>query len=238
MSARLAMMSREAVKGGEQVILFHNRRGFAPVVVCKQCGYVPKCQNCDVSLTYHRKAGEMVCHYCGATYKLPTICPACKEPTIEVYGYGTERIEEIAESSFPGARIMRMDLDTTRNKDSYLNIINDFSLGKADILVGTQMVTKGLDFERVSLVGILNADNLINFPDFRASERAFNMLEQVAGRAGRRNKRGLVIVQTSQPPILYCRTSRPTTTRDFTSMSLKSVGVTAILRLRASSTST
>ena len=204
MSARLAMMSREAVKGGEQVILFHNRRGFAPVVVCKQCGYVPKCQNCDVSLTYHRKAGEMVCHYCGATYKLPTICPACKEPAIEVYGYGTERIEEIAESSFPGARIMRMDLDTTRNKDSYLNIINDFSLGKADILVGTQMVTKGLDFERVSLVGILNADNLINFPDFRASERAFNMLEQVAGRAGRRNKRGLVIVQTSQPahPIL------------------------------------
>lgn len=204
MSARLAMMSREAVKGGEQVILFHNRRGFAPVVVCKQCGYVPKCQNCDVSLTYHRKAGEMVCHYCCATYKLPTICPACKEPAIEVYGYGTERIEEIAESSFPGARIMRMDLDTTRNKDSYLNIINDFSLGKADILVGTQMVTKGLDFERVSLVGILNADNLINFPDFRASERAFNMLEQVAGRAGRRNKRGLVIVQTSQPahPIL------------------------------------
>lgn len=204
MSARLAMMSREAVKGGEQVILFHNRRGFAPVVVCKQCGYVPKCQNCDVSLTYHRKAGEMVCHYCGATYKLPTICPACKEPAIEVYGYGTERIEEIAENSFPGARIMRMDLDTTRNKDSYLNIINDFSLGKADILVGTQMVTKGLDFERVSLVGILNADNLINFPDFRASERAFNMLEQVAGRAGRRNKRGLVIVQTSQPahPIL------------------------------------
>lgn len=204
MSARLTMMSREAVKGGEQVILFHNRRGFAPVVVCKQCGYVPKCQNCDVSLTYHRKAGEMVCHYCGATYKLPTICPACKEPAIEVYGYGTERIEEIAESSFPGARIMRMDLDTTRNKDSYLNIINDFSLGKADILVGTQMVTKGLDFERVSLVGILNADNLINFPDFRASERAFNMLEQVAGRAGRRNKRGLVIVQTSQPahPIL------------------------------------
>ena len=204
MSARLAMMSREAVKGGEQVILFHNRRGFAPVVVCKQCGYVPKCQNCDVSLTYHRKAGEMVCHYCGATYKLPTICPACKEPAIEVYGYGTERIEEIAESSFPGARIMRMDLDTTRNKDSYLNIINDFSLGKADILVGTQMVTKGLDFERVSLVGIRNADNLINFPDFRASERAFNMLEQVAGRAGRRNKRGLVIVQTSQPahPIL------------------------------------
>lgn len=204
MSARLAMMSREAVKGDEQVILFHNRRGFAPVVVCKQCGYVPKCQNCDVSLTYHRKAGEMVCHYCGATYKLPTICPACKEPAIEVYGYGTERIEEIAESSFPGARIMRMDLDTTRNKDSYLNIINDFSLGKADILVGTQMVTKGLDFERVSLVGILNADNLINFPDFRASERAFNMLEQVAGRAGRRNKRGLVIVQTSQPahPIL------------------------------------
>lgn len=204
MSARLAMMSREAVKGGEQVILFHNRRGFAPVVVCKQCGYVPKCQNCDVSLTYHRKAGEMVCHYCGATYKLPTICPACKEPAIEVYGYGTERIEEIAESSFPGARIMRMDLDTTRNKDSYLNIINDFSLGKADILVGTQMVTKGLDFERVSLVGILNSDNLINFPDFRASERAFNMLEQVAGRAGRRNKRGLVIVQTSQPahPIL------------------------------------
>lgn len=195
----LARLSREALEKKEQLIFFHNRRGFAPVVLCRQCGFVPKCQNCDVSLTYHRRAGEMVCHYCGATYRLPTICPACKEPAIEVYGYGTERIEDIVEATFKEARTLRMDLDTTRNKDSYENIITDFSKGKADILVGTQMVTKGLDFDNVSLVGVLNADTLINFPDFRSAERAFNMLEQVAGRAGRRKQRGIVVVQTTQP---------------------------------------
>ena len=198
LTERLTSLTRDAVGRGEQVILFHNRRGFAPVVTCKQCAYIPKCQNCDVSLTYHRRAGEMVCHYCGATYKLPTICPSCREPSIETYGYGTERIEDIADSTFRDAKILRMDLDTTRNKDSYENIITDFSKGKAQILVGTQMVTKGLDFDGVSLVGILNADSLINMPDFRASERAFNMLEQVSGRAGRRYKQGRVIVQTSQ----------------------------------------
>lgn len=204
LTERLTVQTREAVGRGEQVILFHNRRGFAPVVTCKQCAYVPKCQNCDVSLTYHRRAGEMVCHYCGASYKLPTICPSCREPSIETYGYGTERIEDIADSTFKDAKILRMDLDTTRNKDSYENIISDFSKGKAQILVGTQMVTKGLDFDGVSVVGVLNADAIINFPDFRSAERAFNMLEQVSGRAGRRYKQGQVIVQTSQPnhPIL------------------------------------
>ncbi|MCM1332818.1 MAG: primosomal protein N' [Bacteroides sp.] len=199
LSFPLAQLSRERLEKKEQLIFFHNRRGFAPVVLCRQCGFVPKCQNCDVSLTYHRRAGEMVCHYCGATYRLPTICPACKEPAIEVHGYGTERIEDIIEATFKEAKTLRMDLDTTRNKDSYENIITDFSKGKADILVGTQMVTKGLDFDRVSLVGVLNADTLINFPDFRSAERAFNMLEQVAGRAGRRSERGMVVVQTTQP---------------------------------------
>lgn len=198
-SNELVKLSREALRRGEQAIFFHNRRGYAPVVVCRQCGYVPKCQNCDVSLTYHRRAGEMVCHYCGATYKLPVICPSCKEPSIEVHGYGTERIEDTVENVFPDEKISRMDLDTTRNKDGYENIINEFSTGKTSILVGTQMVTKGLDFDRVSIVGVLNADTLINFPDFRSTERAFNMLEQVAGRAGRREKRGLVVVQTTQP---------------------------------------
>lgn len=195
----LLRLSRERLEKKEQLIFFHNRRGFAPVVLCKQCGFVPKCQNCDVSLTYHRRAGEMVCHYCGATYRLPSICPACKEPSIEIHGYGTERIEDVIDATFQDAKTLRMDLDTTRNKDSYESIITDFSKGKADILVGTQMVTKGLDFDRVSLVGILNADTIINFPDFRSSERAFNMLEQVAGRAGRRSQRGIVVVQTTQP---------------------------------------
>lgn len=198
-SYELVKLTREALKRDEQAIIFHNRRGYAPVVLCRLCGYVPKCQNCDVSLTYHRRAGEMVCHYCGATYKLPTICPSCKEPSIEVHGYGTERIEDTVEGVFPDVRISRMDLDTTRNKDGYENIIGEFSAGKTQILVGTQMVTKGLDFDRVSIVGVLNADTLINFPDFRAAERAFNMLEQVAGRAGRREKRGIVVVQTTQP---------------------------------------
>ncbi len=198
-SPELVRKAREAVGRGEQAIFFLNRRGYAPVAVCRQCGYVPKCQNCDVSLTYHRRAGEMVCHYCGATYRMPSICPSCKEPAVEVHGYGTERIEDVVAATFPDTKISRMDLDTTRNKDGYDNIINEFSSGKSQILVGTQMVTKGLDFDRVSIVGVLNADALVNFPDFRAAERAFNMLEQVAGRAGRRNARGLVVVQTTQP---------------------------------------
>ena len=192
-------LAREAIKRGEQVIFFHNRRGFAPIARCKQCAWIPKCNNCDVSLTYHKRFNQLICHYCGATYPLPETCPSCHEPTVEIIGYGTERIEDEVSTLFHDARILRMDLDTTRNKDGYENIIEDFSKHKSDILVGTQMVTKGLDFGDVSLVGILNADMIINFPDFRSNERAFNMLEQVAGRAGRRNQTGKVVVQTSQP---------------------------------------
>ena len=198
-SDRTKLLARETLKRGEQVIFFHNRRGFAPLARCKQCGWVPKCEHCDVSLTYHRRFNELVCHYCGKSYQLPTLCPTCKEPGIEILGYGTERVEDEVETIFPDTKIARMDLDTTRNKDGYENIIEDFSQRKSQILVGTQMVTKGLDFEGVSLVGVLNADTIINFPDFRSTERAFNMLEQVAGRAGRRNTRGLVAVQTTQP---------------------------------------
>ncbi len=191
--------SREELCKGNQIIIFHNRRGFAPMARCKQCAWVPKCQHCDVSLTYHRSQNQLVCHYCGATYPLPTVCPSCKEPAVEILGYGTERIEEEVANIFPENKILRMDLDTTRNKDSYENIIDDFSNRKAEILVGTQMVTKGFDFGGVSLVAVLNADKIINFPDFRSSERAFNMLEQVAGRAGRRNSQGIVVVQTANP---------------------------------------
>lgn len=189
----------ESLGRGEQAILFLNRRGYAPIARCKLCGYVPKCENCDVTLTYHRHSDKLICHYCGTPYAVPDICPACKEPGIEVLGYGTERVEEEVESIFPDAKILRMDLDTTRSKDSYDNIIDDFSKGKAQILVGTQMVSKGLDFDNVSTVGVINADTLINFPDFRASERAFNMLEQVAGRAGRRKDDGKVTIQTYNP---------------------------------------
>lgn len=194
----------ESLKRNEQAILFINRRGYAPIARCKLCGYVPKCHNCDVSLTYHRHSDKLVCHYCATPYSVPDVCPACKEPGIEVLGYGTERVEEEVESLFGNATIARMDLDTTRNKNGYETIIDNFSKGKAQILVGTQMVTKGLDFDRVSTVGVVNADSVINFPDFRASERAFNMLEQVAGRAGRRIDNGIVAVQTYNPshPVL------------------------------------
>ena len=166
---------------------------------CRQCAYVPKCDHCDVSLTYHRREDRLVCHYCGAEYPLPKICPVCGEPAIEIIGYGTEKIEDLIEKELPQARILRMDLDTTRNKDGYLDIISNFSQRKADVLVGTQMVTKGLDFDGVRIVAVLSADTLINLPDFRASERAFNMLLQVAGRAGRREQTGKVIIQTGQP---------------------------------------
>jgi len=189
----------DALAHGMQSILFLNRRGYAPVARCKQCGYVPKCDHCDVSLTYHRRIDKLLCHYCGTPYQVPEVCPACKEPGIEVLGYGTERIEEEVDSCFPDARIARMDLDTTRNKDGYENIIEDFSAGKSQILVGTQMVTKGLDFGNVSVVGVVNADAVLNFPDFRSAERAFNMIEQVAGRAGRRSGDGRVAIQTYSP---------------------------------------
>lgn len=190
---------RQAVSSGSQAIVFHNRRGFAPMARCKACAYVPKCEHCDVSLTYHRRENRLVCHYCGTEYQLPTVCPVCGEPSIEVIGFGTEKIEEIIEEEFVNSKVLRMDLDTTRNKDGYQDIINAFSAHKADILVGTQMVTKGLDFDSVGIVSVLSADTLINLPDFRSAERAFNMLLQVAGRAGRRETVGSVVVQTAQP---------------------------------------
>ena len=200
---------RKALQAGEQVILFQNRRGYSPMVRCKECAWVPKCENCDVSLTYHKHNHSLVCHYCGYTLPLPDLCPACHLPGIEIIGYGTERIEDDIDAVFPGEKISRMDLDTTRNKNSYDRIIDEFSQHRTNILVGTQMVTKGLDFDAVSIVGILNADTMINFPDFRSHERAFDMLEQVSGRAGRAHKQGKVIIQTSNPDhyiINYVRT--------------------------------
>ncbi|MBE6315310.1 MAG: primosomal protein N' [Bacteroidales bacterium] len=198
-SNELIANCRKALDNGEQVILFQNRRGYSPMVRCKECGTVPKCENCDVSLTYHKHNRSLVCHYCGYTIPLPDLCPACQLPGLEIIGYGTERIEDDIDALFPGEKISRMDLDTTRSKNSYDRIIDEFSQHRTNILVGTQMVTKGLDFDAVSIVGILNADTMINFPDFRSHERAFDMLEQVSGRAGRAHKQGQVIIQTSQP---------------------------------------
>lgn len=198
-SNELIASCRKALQDNEQVILFQNRRGYSPIVRCKECGWVPKCENCDVSLTYHKHNNSLVCHYCGYTIPLPDLCPACRLPGIEIVGYGTERIEDDIDAVFPGEKISRMDLDTTRSKNSYDRIIDEFSQHRTNILVGTQMVTKGLDFNAVSIVGILNADTMINFPDFRSHERAFDMLEQVSGRAGRAHKQGQVIIQTSQP---------------------------------------
>ena len=190
--------ARKAIRDGGQVIFFHNRRGFAPLARCKACAYVPKCQCCDVSLTVHKRTGKLVCHYCGFAMPIPEVCPNCKEPAFTTLGFGTERIEDDVQEIFPEARSLRMDLDTTRNKDNLTEIIEAFSQRKADILVGTQMVTKGLDFAGVSMVGVLGADAVINYPDFRAAERAFNMLEQVSGRAGRAGH-GRVLVQTAEP---------------------------------------
>ena len=190
----------DALQRGEQVILFQNRRGFSPVARCGMCGYVPRCENCDVALTYHKSIDKLVCHYCGTAYELPRSCPACHEPDINPVGYGTERVENEIEFAFPDTQIARMDLDTTRNKDGYATIIENFSQRKSQILVGTQMVTKGLDFDGVSQVGIINADSMINIPDFRGAERAFCLIEQVAGRAGRRGSlKGQVTIQTYQP---------------------------------------
>ncbi len=197
--------ARQSLKEGRQVIFFQNRRGYAPIARCKQCAWTPKCDQCDVTLTYHRNLNQLRCHYCGAVYQLPQVCPQCKEPAIEVLGYGTERVEDEVSRIFPEAKILRMDLDSTRNKDSYGHIIDEFSRHKADMLVGTQMVTKGLDFEGVETVCVVSADSLINLPDFRSAERAFNMLEQVSGRAGRRDgQKGRVLIQTYNPahPVL------------------------------------
>lgn len=198
-SLQLRRLINDAASADHQTILFLNRRGFAPMARCKMCGYVPKCENCDVSLTYHHGIDRLVCHYCGTPYDLPRVCPACREPGLEIIGYGTERIEEEIAASFPDIPVARLDRDTTRNKDDYERIIDEFSAGKDKMLVGTQMVTKGLDFGRVSVVGVINADATINQPDFRSAERAFNMLEQVAGRAGRRGDDGVVAIQTYTP---------------------------------------
>ena len=192
---------REALEHGEQAILFQNRRGFAPVVECHQCGWVPTCQHCDVSLTYHRQMNQLTCHYCGYTYRVPTECPCCGSTDLRTRGFGTEKIEEQVREVFPEARISRMDLDTTRTRNAYERIISDFSARRTNILIGTQMVSKGLDFDHVSVVGILNADAMLNQPDFRAYEHAYMMMSQVSGRAGRKNKRGLVILQTKQPKL-------------------------------------
>ena len=192
---------REALERGEQAILFQNRRGFAPLIECKQCGWVPHCQHCDVSLTYHRQMNQLTCHYCGFTYHVPTECPCCGSTELKTRGYGTEKIEEQVREVFPEARVARMDLDTTRTRNAYERIITDFGAGRTNILIGTQMISKGLDFDKVSVVGILNADSMLNFPDFRAYEHAFMMMAQVSGRAGRKGKRGLVILQTKSKEV-------------------------------------
>ena len=187
---------REALERGEQAILFQNRRGFAPMIECRQCGWVPRCQHCDVSLTLHRQMNQLTCHYCGAVYQVPTECPCCGSTDLRTKGYGTEKVEEQVREVYPEARVARMDLDTTRTRNAYERIITDFSAGRTNILIGTQMISKGLDFDKVSVVGILNADTMLNYPDFRAYEHAFMMMSQVSGRAGRKGKRGLVILQT------------------------------------------
>ena len=192
---------REALERGEQAILFQNRRGYAPMIECKQCGWVPHCQHCDVSLTLHRNLNQLTCHYCGHTYQVPTECPNCGCTQLQTRGYGTEKIEAEVHDIFPEARIARMDLDTTRSRQAYERIINDFSAGRTNLLIGTQMISKGLDFDKVSVVGILNADTMLNYPDFRAYEQAFMMMAQVSGRAGRKGKRGLVILQTKSPEL-------------------------------------
>ncbi len=198
-SSQLLREMRTALEHHQQIILFQNRRGFAPMLECHVCGWVPRCQNCDVSLTYHKGSNQLTCHYCGAVYRMPSVCPCCESHEVLSRGYGTERIEDQIQVLFPEARIARMDLDTTRSRQSYEQILYDFQHGLTDILVGTQMVTKGLDFDHVSVVGILNAGTMLNQPDFRSYERAFQMMAQVAGRAGRRNCQGRVILQTKDP---------------------------------------
>ena len=204
-SPLLIQHMKEALEQKEQVILFQNRRGFAPMVECRTCGWVPKCKNCDVSLTYHKGINQLTCHYCGYTYQLPKSCPACEGTELVNRGFGTEKIEDDIKILFPEAAVARMDLDTTRTRSAYEKIIADFEQGKTDILIGTQMVSKGLDFDHVSIVGILNADTMLNYPDFRSYERAFQLMAQVAGRAGRKNKRGRVVLQTKSidHPIIH-----------------------------------
>lgn len=190
---------QEALKNQEQVLIFQNRRGYAPYISCEDCGWIPECEHCDVSLTYHQFNEEMRCHYCGFKEKVPSTCPACGSNKLSAVGLGTERIEESISLLFPEARVARMDLDTTRSKYGYQRLLEEFGSGNVDILVGTQMITKGLDFDKVTVVGVMDADRILFFPDFRAGERAFQQITQVAGRAGRRDKKGKVIIQTRKP---------------------------------------
>lgn len=209
LSSVLAEQLRAALVAGKQAIIFQNRRGYAPTVTCRECAWTPKCDYCDVSMVYHKSTDTLRCHYCGYAKTLPRLCPACGQNTIEKYGYGTERIADDFHQRFTDYRVARMDLDTTRAKDAYQEIIDEFAKGDTDILVGTQMVSKGLDFARVDVVGIMNADGMLHQPDFRAHERAFNMMVQVAGRAGRRDSRGHVVIQTTDadhPVLQYVRT--------------------------------
>ena len=198
----------DAVRGTleehNQAILFQNRRGFSLRVECDDCHYVPQCINCDVSLIYHKQQNVLRCHYCGYTASVPSECPQCHSTNIKMHGFGTEKVEEDLKILLPEARVARLDLDTTRSKSDYQSILESFQEKETDILVGTQMVTKGLDFDSVKVVGILNADNMLSFPDFRAHERSFQLMSQVAGRAGRKGKQGKVIIQTYEPshPVL------------------------------------
>ncbi|MTI32361.1 replication restart helicase PriA [Xanthovirga aplysinae] len=203
-SSELVSLISETLKKGEKAIIFQNRRGYAPYLSCEDCSWIPECQSCAVSLTYHLYSHELKCHYCGHKEKPPVTCLACGSSKLKMVGFGTEKIEEDLHSLFPEAKVQRMDLDTTRRKYGYQQIIDDFSKGNIDILVGTQMISKGLDFDKVSLVGIVDADRIINFPDFRAHERAFQMITQVSGRAGRGNTGGKVVIQSAKidQPIL------------------------------------
>jgi len=211
-SERLMILIQEALEEKEQVILFQNRRGFAPIVECKICGVAPQCPNCDVSLTYHKFKNELRCHYCSYNRAMPETCGACGSPNLDTKGFGTEQIELELRELFPEAKVGRMDFDTTRGKYGYQKILNAFQEHEIDILVGTQMLSKGLDFANVSLVGVLNADNMLNFPDFRAHEKSFQMLTQVSGRAGRTKKRGKVAIQTFNP---YHQILQQVTTNDY-----------------------
>lgn len=198
-SPQLLDAIKQALDAGEQVILFQNRRGFSLRLECDTCHYIPECINCDVTLTYHKQVNVMKCHYCGYTTRVPDVCPECHSPAIKMRGFGTEKVEEELAILFPDVVIGRMDLDTTRTKNAYQRIIGDFESRRIDILVGTQMVTKGLDFDNVSLVGVLYADGMMSYPDFRALERSYQLMAQVSGRAGRKHKRGLEMIQSNNP---------------------------------------
>lgn len=199
LSPELISEMQKALEAHQQIILFQNRRGYASYLECRDCGWIPKCEKCDVSLTYHQTSQRLSCHYCGATYAVPSRCPKCGSTHIGNHGIGTEQVEADVKTVFPDAKTARLDLDTTRGRTAYDSILSDFRNGNTDILIGTQMVSKGLDFDRVKVVGILNADTAMNIPDFRSYERAYQMMSQVAGRAGRRSTQGIVILQTSQP---------------------------------------